>query len=121
MMAIAVRIAVTGAAALGARLRGIEAALRRALADGLRAEARAVRDEARASAPRKTGRLKASIVAEEDHAGPFVAGRAPYARFVEFGTRTVPARPFLYPALLRARRGAGARLAALLARALRLK
>lgn len=49
----------------------------------------------------RTGNLRNSIVAIKNFVG--ATRRAPYARFVEFGTRRAAARPFLRPALDRMR------------------
>lgn len=43
--------------------------------------------------------LAASIDVEVGETGALVTANAEYARFVEFGTRAKPARPFLGPAL----------------------
>ena len=64
----------------------------------------AVRDEARSRAPISTGKLKKDIrvktaqdklSAEVTYMGK---KRAFYGKFIEFGTRFMPARPFLGPA-----------------------
>lgn len=54
------------------------------------------------------GFLRASILRDEfvEKEGPVmrikVVAHAPYARYVEFGTRNMKAQPFLYPALMQA-------------------
>lgn len=58
-----------------------------------------LRDEAAALAP---GRLGAALRVEDAADGAWVAA-PPYARFVEFGTRRMAARPFLRPAVERVR------------------
>lgn len=57
-----------------------------------------------ANAPRKTGRLRASVTTEVTRLkrGPVLkvfVRRLPYAAYVEFGTSTKRARPFMRPAL----------------------
>lgn len=47
-----------------------------------------------ARAPRNTGRLASSIRVESDGKTAHVGATVPYARFVEFGTRYMPAQPF---------------------------
>ena len=61
--------------------------------------AQQLRDEAAALAP---GRLGAALRAEETPDGAQVSMPF-YARFLEFGTRRMAARPFLRPALERVR------------------
>lgn len=58
-----------------------------------------IADVARQLCPVRTGRLRASISAEQQAAGAKVVAAAPYAAAVEFGTRDAPAQPFLRPAL----------------------
>lgn len=86
-------------------------ALRRATVAG----AKVIRDEARARAPKKTGKLKRNIVAsalrQKDSPGIATAGvrvrtkgkadspnNAFYWRFVELGTQFMKAEPFMRPA-----------------------
>lgn len=56
---------------------------------------RNIADEARASAPVRTGKLRASIEAEDTNDGSKVSATATYAGFVEFGTRYMAGRGFL--------------------------
>lgn len=57
---------------------------------------------AKAYAPVDTGYLRSSIRAVSVSAGKEadVVVSAPYAAFVEYGTRYMPAQPFLYPAVM---------------------
>ena len=63
-----------------------------------------VRDDARSRAPFKTGKLKRDIRVKKSKDGLTAAvtymgkKRAFYGKFIEFGTRFMPARPFLGPA-----------------------
>lgn len=56
---------------------------------------------ATAAVPVDTGRLKNSlrVVYQADGLKARLLTDVPYARFVEFGTKYVPARPFLFPAV----------------------
>ena len=68
------------------------------------ATAEAIVADAQAAAPVRTGALRDSIMVVSDPrgrgAGHVSAGvYAPYAPFVEFGTRYMSAEPFFYPAL----------------------
>jgi len=62
-------------------------------------KARQVADEATSMAPVKTGRLASSISANGSGDGWVVRADAPYAAFVELGTRYQAAQPFLRPAI----------------------
>lgn len=80
-------------------------AVRRALRKGMRSGANIVRDEARANAPVKAGKLRRRIRtrerSEQDGWMRFaieVPRSVFYGRFSEFGTSSQPARPFLRPA-----------------------
>ena len=80
-------------------------AARRALRKGMRKGANVVRDEARAKAPVRTGKLRKAIRTRErsEDAGNMrfaveVPRRAFYGRFLEYGTSKMAAKPFLRPA-----------------------
>jgi HK97 gp10 family phage protein len=49
--------------------------------------------------PVKTGRLRSSIYAKIQEWVAEIGAEATYALFVEFGTRSMQARPYLYPAI----------------------
>jgi HK97 gp10 family phage protein len=49
--------------------------------------------------PVKTGRLRSSIYAKIQEWVAEIGAEATYALFVEFGTRFMQARPYLYPAI----------------------
>lgn len=118
-MTISLRAEVTGAKEIIARLGDVDASARDGLSDGLAEAAESLRREARSAAPVRSGKLRDSIAVAGDALPGFaVTARAPYARFVEFGTRKVPARPFLMPALLRLRRALVQRVAETLSRAM---
>ncbi len=50
-------------------------------------------------APVRTGYLRQSIYAKVEEWVAIVGAEAPYALYVEFGTRYMAARPYLYPAI----------------------
>lgn len=61
--------------------------------------AKALERRARELAPVRTGFLRDSIVAYEVRPGTWhVDARAPYAAYVEYGTRYMHAQPFMTPA-----------------------
>lgn len=55
--------------------------------------------EARTRAPVRTGELRDSITVQEGDGGVQVVAAAPYAAYVELGTRHMPAEPYLMPSL----------------------
>lgn len=64
-----------------------------------------VAEEARDRAPRRTGRLAASIGVADEGDTVVVQATAPYAAYVELGTRKMRAEPYLMPALTHERSG----------------
>jgi len=79
---------------------------REVLETAVRVGSQIVEGDARRRAPRDTGRLQRAIKSETVEVSPgralarvYVGREAFYARFVEFGTRNMPAKPFLRPAL----------------------
>ncbi|MEM0006816.1 MAG: HK97 gp10 family phage protein [Candidatus Bathyarchaeia archaeon] len=58
-----------------------------------------VREYARSLAPVRTGYLRSTIYATVKDWVAEIGAEASYAMFVEFGTRHMKARPYLYPAI----------------------
>jgi len=58
-----------------------------------------VKDSARQLVPVRTGHLRSSIYAKIQEWVAEVGAEAGYALFVEFGTRYMRARPYLFPAI----------------------
>lgn len=81
----------------------------RAADPGIGDRAEAIAAGAAARTPHgETGALAAGWAAEPRETGSrLVVNRVPYARFVEYGTRYVPARPMLGPVLAAHRAGSG--------------
>jgi|GEM_PF-1714364 phage protein, HK97 gp10 family len=92
-MSVSVKLSLT-------RLRRVIKGERAALDRASKAYAEAVSDLAQQLAPVDTGELRASIHVEAgDVQGSHkVVASVPYAVFVEFGTHTAAAQPFLTPA-----------------------
>jgi HK97 gp10 family phage protein len=81
-------------------------AIRRVADPGIGDIARRVRDDAAARSPVQTGRLQSSWqVVEHEPGMRQVINTAPYARFVEYGTKYDAAQPMLGPAVAHARSG----------------
>lgn len=78
-----------------AALNRLPASLAGATRAGLSAQAEVVANAAKGNAPVATGQLRDSIKAQGNH----VVVEAPYASFVELGTRNRAATPYLTPAL----------------------
>ncbi|WP_422929193.1 HK97-gp10 family putative phage morphogenesis protein [Singulisphaera sp. PoT] len=72
-----------------------------AIGEKMRRAGEAAAQEARSLAPARTGTLQSSIGYSYDESSRTlrVSVEAPYAAYVELGTRNMPARPFLRPAL----------------------
>lgn len=73
------------------------------LENALEMSTRELADDTRARAPVKSGKLRNSIETEMDETDRHekfgrVIARAPYALFVEYGTRYRSAKPFMRPA-----------------------
>ncbi|HYG66098.1 MAG TPA: HK97-gp10 family putative phage morphogenesis protein [Anaeromyxobacteraceae bacterium] len=108
---MSVTIEVQGASRLQSLLGRLSGRIAAAVAEETLAGAEAVAREAKALAPVDTGRLRASIEAlREGRTSAVVVARAPYAAFVEYGTRRMAAQPFMRPAAQRARAEVAARI-----------
>lgn len=70
-----------------------------ALGPAAMAGAEVIRAAAEKKAPRDTGFLAESIVAEQEGPEVLIGPQAPYGLYVEMGTSKTPAQPFLRPAL----------------------
>jgi HK97 gp10 family phage protein len=102
-----VTVKIIGEKELVTKLRALEASIAGGhLVEAARAASEVVRTEASRRAPRRTGKLASSIVAEirsksrdraEISVGP--GKEAFYGMFVEMGTSKMAAQPFLRPAL----------------------
>ena len=88
-------------------LRQVEGEARQCVVDVLKKETKPVVEDVRSRAPKDTGAMARGIkrsvsrknLEAKVSAGGTVRGvDTYYAQFVEFGTKYMPARPFLYPA-----------------------
>lgn len=83
----------------------VKHALDDAMQEAMQETAEAAKAAAQELAPVRTGLLKSSVYAQVDATGAdsrrtlAVGADAPYAVFVELGTATAPAQPFLRPAV----------------------
>lgn len=69
----------------------------KASSESLTRIARELRDDARASAPVRTGKLKSSIRVQGGKDWRLVKSDLRYSAFVEFGTSDTPPQPYLWP------------------------
>lgn len=95
-----VRIVTDGLAEVTATLAALPNAFRVQAAITIGEAAEIIEQEAKARVPVLTGTLQASIGANirEDGLSAAVGSGARYAPVVEFGSKTQPAQPWLYPA-----------------------
>jgi HK97 gp10 family phage protein len=72
----------------------------------MKINAEKVKEKAKKLAPKKSGKLAGSIEVQRLAQSNYSVGSdLDYAGFVEFGTRKMRARPYLYPAFLEETRG----------------
>ena len=79
----------------------LDSAMQRQIHEQLAKWAVNVKDAAKQLAPVRTGYLRSSLYAEIQGWTAKIGAEASYAGFVEFGTRYMQARPYIYPALQR--------------------
>lgn len=92
------RVEVEGAEALAASLNRVAGELDNLTSAG-QAAGQAVKTRAASGAPVRTGALARSVYATATGDEVVVGARASYAAYQEYGTSTVPASPYLRPAL----------------------
>ena len=97
-MAVEVNIEIYGEEVLQA-LQHLDEAMLRQVQERLEHWAMEVREYARSLAPVRTGYLRSTIYATVKDWVAEIGAEASYAMFVEFGTRHMKARPYLYPAV----------------------
>jgi HK97 gp10 family phage protein len=98
-MAIQINIDVAGAEEFKQAMKQFDSGMQRQVHERLANWAAEVKESAGQRVPVKTGQLRDSIYAKIGEWVAEVGAEASYAVFVEFGTRYMRARPFLYPAV----------------------
>lgn len=111
-------IVVHGIPQLKAALARKAAQAKAAEAPATQAGARTVEAIAKARAPKRTGRLTASIRTEQDGDDAYVVAEVPYARFQEHGTRHHAPQAFMRPAAKQGAPAAATAMAAVFRRAI---
>ena len=98
-MSVETRLEVAGVEELKAKLEKVDSSLKRKINDKLAEIGNLIRERARQLAPVKTGRLRASIYSQISDWTLTIGVKAPYARYLEFGTRWIRPRHFLLRAI----------------------
>ena len=98
-MAVNITYDVEGAGKFRAALDRFDSGMQREVHERLRSWCEDVKSSAGRKVPVKTGRLRGSIYSRVGEWVAEVGADAVYALFVEFGTRYMRARPFLFPAV----------------------
>ncbi len=100
-MAVEVTCNLEGVEEFKKAVEKLDSAMQRQIHEQLAKWAANVKDAAKQLAPVRTGYLRSSLYAEIQGWTAKIGAEASYAGFVEFGTRYMQARPYIYPALQR--------------------
>ena len=98
-MSVELEVHVEGLDDLRRKIETLSPALKSQIHDVLVEEGETLKNTAQSFAPRRTGHLESSIFAKVEEWTLKVGATAPYAAFVEFGTRFIQPRRFLARAL----------------------
>ena len=95
-----IRLEITNLPAFQRSIKKLVSDIQENIEDTMKAGAGDLARAASGRVPVNTGALKKSIVVREEGGklSYVISATAPHARFVEFGTRKTPARPFMVPA-----------------------
>jgi HK97 gp10 family phage protein len=98
-MAVEIKCAVEGIEEFKEAMERFDSAMQEHVHKLLESWAEEVKSLAKQLAPVRTGHLRSSIYSNVQEWVAEIGAEATYALFVEFGTRYMQARPFLYPAV----------------------
>jgi HK97 gp10 family phage protein len=98
-MAVEITCDVDGIEEFQRAMRQFDSGMQRWVHRQLASWAADVKALAKQLAPVRTGHLRSSIYAKIEEWVAEIGAEATYALFVEFGTRYMQARPYLYPAI----------------------
>ena len=98
-MSVEVSITVSGMEELRRKINKLNSELKRKVNDELRKIGSLISERAKNLAPIRTGRLRSSIFSRVEDWTLKVGANAPYARYVEFGTRWIKPRHFMLRAV----------------------
>lgn len=94
-MSVEMEMHMEGVPELKEKLNQLDGDMKRNVQDAMRFEADAMKNAARARCPVRTDRLRDSIFAKVEEWTVKLGATAPYAVYLEFGTRYVQPRRFL--------------------------
>ncbi len=100
-MGVETSIDTEGVEQFQAAMQKLDSGMHRHVRRQLTSWAADVKALARGIVPVRTGHLRSSIYAKVQEWVAEIGAEATYAMFVEFGTRYMRARPYLYPAIQR--------------------
>lgn len=98
-MSIKVSIDVKGVEEFQAAMERFDSGMQRHVYRGLHSFATDIKHTARKLVPVRTGYLRSTIYSKIREWVAEIGAEAPYAMFVELGTRYMRARPYLFPAV----------------------
>jgi len=98
-VSVEVNVAIDGVEEFKAAMQRFDSAMQHHVHRQLASWAEDVKAYAKQLAPVRTGRLRGSIYAKIQGWVAEIGAEAAYAMFVEFGTRYMHARPYLFPAI----------------------
>ena len=98
-MSIEITCDVKGVEEFQEAMRNFDSAIQKHVHRQLASWAAYVKALAKQLVPVRTGHLRSSIYAKISESVVRIGAEATYALFVEFGTRRMQARPYLYPAI----------------------
>jgi len=98
-VSVEINVAIDGVEEFEAAMERFDSGMQRHVHRQLAGWAADVKVSAKQLAPVRTGRLRSSIYAKIQEWVAEIGAEATYAMFVEFGTRYMHARPYLYPAI----------------------
>ena len=98
-MSVEARLEVAGVKELKAKLERLDSKLKVNVNEKLAEIGNLIEEKAKQLAPVRTGRLRASIYSRLADWILIIGAKAPYARYIEFGTRWIRPRHFLLGAI----------------------
>lgn len=98
-MSVEVNIIVEGVEEFKAAMQRLDSSMQKHVHRQLASWAEDVKASAKQLVPVRTGNLRSSVYAKIEEWVAKIGSEATYASFVEFGTRYMQARPYLFPAV----------------------